>query len=78
MIVRFFTDRYPQQKIEDASFSPENMAASTKVHAGFKRIWISVNLPGDEMLWPENFEGPEVDALNVVEGGQFPPPLEGA
>ncbi len=77
MLVRFFSDRYVKQDLQKVFWTSEDQAASFRISAGNKRIWITVDIPEDKDLWPENFEGIKAEVGAVEVGGKTYEPKEG-
>jgi hypothetical protein len=66
MRLKFFTDRFPEQNIVNSiHWYPEVAATRMQLSPQFKRIWIVVDIPIDQELWPESFEGLKADVLEV-------------
>jgi hypothetical protein len=60
-------DIYPNMERKILFFTasaPPNSVAYPK-----KRIWLTVEIPGDEELWPEIFNGAEIEVKKIeIEG----------
>lgn len=55
-------DIYPNMERKILVFSASS--PHQRINYPKKRIWLTVEIPGDEELWPEIFVGPFVDIKN--------------
>lgn len=58
-----WADIYPNMERKILSFSAS--APRGPVKAPVKRVWLTVEIPGDEELWPEIFAGQEVEVKKI-------------
>lgn len=60
--MKFFATIYPGMNREGVNWYPESVAASWPLSKDERRVWINIEVPNDQALWPEKFEGPVVPA----------------
>lgn len=65
MRVKFFTDRYPNQDKKFINLSHESLAITTPKSNCCKRVWITIDVPSDEQLWPEQFTGEQAKVVEI-------------
>ena len=65
MKVKFFTDRYPNQDPKFINLSHESHAIMISKNSNCKRVWVTIEIPSDEQLWPEKFTGEQAKVLKI-------------
>lgn len=63
--VRFYADVVPNFDPKCVSLCSAGLTTPAEPIAGYKRIWIEVELPCDRDLWPERFAGFDLGQLRL-------------
>lgn len=67
--MRFFTDRFKDQNLTHKpiflNFYHEGEAINYPLSIDMKRVWIEIDIPTDEQLWPDYFKGVSAAVTSV-------------